>query len=139
MSEHDSDSSGGGGASRGGGAESQGGGSGRKGFVRDVMRRITPAGGRPSDEGDLDAGSNPGIDPPRERPASEAERLQDAMQFFGSDSSEFRHRLERMLADFHARSIGGLVDERVALGERARRDEDREAHEGRAGQRIPSR
>ena len=50
MSEHDSDSS------AGGGAGSQGGGSGRKGFVRDVMRRITPSGGvgqsdgRPEDE-----------------------------------------------------------------------------------------
>ena len=32
--------------------------------------------------------------------ANEAERLQDAMRFFGSDSNEFRHRLDRMLADF---------------------------------------
>ena len=81
MSEHDSDSST---------------GAGRKGFVRDVMRRITPAGGRPGDD--------PELDPTRpaagERSASEAERLQDAMRFFGSDSSEFRHRLDRMLADF---------------------------------------
>ena len=81
MSEHDSDSSS---------------GAGRKGFVRDVMRRITPAGGRPGDD--------PELDPTRpaagERSASEAERLQDAMRFFGSDSSEFRHRLDRMLADF---------------------------------------
>jgi len=36
----------------------------------------------------------------RERSASESERLQDAMRFFGADSSEFRHRLDRMLADF---------------------------------------
>ena len=34
------------------------------------------------------------------RAASEAERLHDAMRFFGSDSNEFRHRLDRMLADF---------------------------------------
>jgi len=81
MSEHDSDS-----------------GSGRKGFVRDVMRRIAPAGGgRPADEPDLDS---PPPDGGRERAAGDAERLQDAMRFFGSDSNEFRHRLDRMLADF---------------------------------------
>jgi len=80
MSEHDSDS-----------------GSGRKGFVRDVMRRIAPAGGgRPADEPDLESP----VDAGRERSAGDAERLQDAMRFFGSDSSEFRHRLDRMLADF---------------------------------------
>lgn len=102
MSEHDSDSG------------SQGSGAGRKGFVRDVMRRITPAGGRPSDESELDSGyprpgaggGDPGEmgDPGRpggaSRSESEAERLQDAMRFFGSDSNEFRHRLDRMLADF---------------------------------------
>jgi proteasome-associated ATPase len=71
-------------------------GSGRKGFVRDVMRRMAPAGGRPGDDPDLDPTRAPGAD----RSASEAERLQDAMRFFGSDSSEFRHRLYRMLADF---------------------------------------
>ena len=81
MSEHDSDSSP---------------GAGRKGFVRDVMRRITPAGGRPGDDPELEPPHGPGAD----RSASEAERLQDAMRFFGSDSSEFRHRLDRMLADF---------------------------------------
>ena len=81
MSEHDSDSSS---------------GAGRKGFVRDVMRRITPAGGRPGDDAELDP-TRPAAD---QRSASEAERLQDAMRFFGSDSSEFRHRLDRMLADF---------------------------------------
>ncbi len=78
MSEHDSD------------------GSGRKGFVRDVMRRITPAGGRPGDDPELEPPRGPGVD----RNATEAERLQDAMRFFGTDSSEFRHRLDRMLADF---------------------------------------
>jgi proteasome-associated ATPase len=34
------------------------------------------------------------------RSETDAERLQDAMRFFGSDSNEFRHRLEKMLADF---------------------------------------
>jgi proteasome-associated ATPase len=81
MSEHDSDSPS---------------GAGRKGFVRDVMRRITPAGGRPGEDPELDPTRGPGV----ERAASEAERLQDAMQYFGTDSSEFRHRLDRMLADF---------------------------------------
>jgi proteasome-associated ATPase len=96
MSEHDSDSG------------SQG--SGRKGFVRDVMRRMTPAGGRPGDDADLDTGFPGGGAPgsgEQGRPGagggrseSEADRLQDAMRFFGSDSNEFRHRLDRMLADF---------------------------------------
>jgi proteasome-associated ATPase len=31
---------------------------------------------------------------------SDIEHLQDAIRFFGSDSSEFRHRLDRVLADF---------------------------------------
>ncbi|MEM9175640.1 MAG: proteasome ATPase [Myxococcota bacterium] len=105
MSEHDSDSSG------GGNSGSQGGGSGRKGFVRDVMRRINPTGGaasasgRPEDEEFAQGGSPAygGGDAPHPgsgRSDSEAERLQDAMRFFGSDSNEFRHRLDRMLADF---------------------------------------
>ena len=98
MSEQDSDS-----------------GSGRKGFVRDVMRRITPAGGRPSESGGPGEGADgpdaldaPGLAGPGgpgdrggyDRGASEAESLQDAMRFFGTDSNEFRHRLDRMLADF---------------------------------------
>ena len=95
MSEHDSDS----------------GSQGRKGFVRDVMRRINPTGapgGRTEDD-ELDTGfpggaaGGHGSDPGRPgagRSESEAERLQDAMRFFGSDSNEFRHRLDRMLADF---------------------------------------
>ena len=80
MSENDSDS---------------GAGSGRKGFVRDVMRRIAPSPGRPGDEPESDPRR-----PAEERSASDAERLHDAMRFFGSDSNECRHRLDRMLADF---------------------------------------
>jgi proteasome-associated ATPase len=76
MSEHDSDS-----------------GAGRKGFVRDVMRRITPAGGRIEDEPDPNAPSD-------RMHQSDVEHLQDAIRFFGSDSNEFRHRLDRVLADF---------------------------------------
>ena len=76
MSEHDSD-----------------GGNGRKGFVRDVMRRISPTGTRLEDE--FDSGARP--EGPR---VSDADQLQDAIRFFGSDSNEFRHRLDRMLSDF---------------------------------------
>jgi proteasome-associated ATPase len=66
-------------------------GSGRKGFVRDVMRRITPANPR-DDEG------NPTGEPdPRE-----ADDLRDAMKFFGPDSTEFRRRLDRLMAEFEA-------------------------------------
>ena len=67
-------------------------GSGRGGKVfRDVMRRITPAGG----PGEEDPRGGAGI------PAAEdVEQLQDAVRFFGSDSSEFRRRLDRLLADF---------------------------------------
>jgi len=96
MSEHDSDS----------------GSQGRKGFVRDVMRRINPTGGpggRPADGAGGLGGFAGASDEPveadagrvgRERGDSEAERLQDAMRFFGTDSNEFRNRLDRMLADF---------------------------------------
>ena len=76
MSEHDSGS-----------------GSGRKGFVRDVMRRIAPSGQREEDDDPNVARSDRGY-------PNEAEDLQDAIRFFGSDSSEFRRRLDRMLADF---------------------------------------
>lgn len=75
MSEHDSESG------------------GRKGFVRDVMRRISPAGGRPEEEAEA-----PGR--PEGLHESDIEQLQDAIRFFGSDSTEFRHRLDRVLADF---------------------------------------
>jgi proteasome-associated ATPase len=78
MSEYDSES---------------GSGSGRKGFVRDVMRRISPTGARGA--GDPEAGPSAG-----ERSfQSDVEQLQDAIRFFGSDSHEFRRRLDRVLAD----------------------------------------
>ena len=76
MSENDSDS-----------------GTGRKGFVRDVMRRISPAGQRPGEEGEPHATGD-------RIHRSDIEHLQDAMRFFGSDSTEFRSRLDRVLADF---------------------------------------
>jgi proteasome-associated ATPase len=70
-------------------------GSGRKGFVRDVMRRIAP-------------GDEPASDIPedeRERgPArpvqDEVEDLHDSMRLFGPESPEFRRQLDRLLADF---------------------------------------
>jgi len=69
-----------------------GSGPGRKGFVRDVMRRISATGPR-SEE-------------PERGPAGgyqeEIENLRDAARFFGSDSSEFRRRLDRILAEFEA-------------------------------------
>ena len=69
-----------------------GSGSGRKGFVRDVMRRITPA--NPRDEE-----GNPTGEPD---PRQEADDLRDAMKFFGTDSTEFRRRLDRLMAEFEA-------------------------------------
>jgi len=71
--------------------------SGRRGFVRDVMRRISSSGPQGTEE-----------------PASERERvmrrsiqeeiddLREAMRFFGGDSAEFRRRLERVLAEYEA-------------------------------------
>jgi proteasome-associated ATPase len=65
---------------------------GKKGFVRDVMRRISASGPRPGDEPDRDPAA--AGDP--------VEELQDALRFFGSDSAEFRRRLERLLAEYDA-------------------------------------
>jgi proteasome-associated ATPase len=72
-------------------------GSGRRGFVRDVMRRITPAGGQETDEGDSE----------RERIMTrsmheEIEDLREALRFFGADSAEFRRRLDRVLGEYEA-------------------------------------
>ncbi len=90
-------------------------GSGRKGFVHDVMRRISSSGGaRPPES--TDAG--------RERPAArppqdESEDLQDALRVFGTDSEEFRRRLDRMLAEFEAlRRRYQLTREQCADAER---------------------
>ncbi len=72
-------------------------GSGRKGFVRDVMRRISSPGGRPGEPAEPDA----------ERSGSrsyqdEVDDLQDAVRVFGSNSAEFRRQLDRMLAEFES-------------------------------------
>jgi proteasome-associated ATPase len=71
-------------------------GSGRRGFVRDVMRRISTSGLGPDD-----------AESERERTMSrslqeEIEDLREAMRFFGGDSVEFRRRLDRVLAEYEA-------------------------------------
>jgi proteasome-associated ATPase len=68
------------------------GNTGRKGFVRDVMRRISASGPRPGDDPERDpVGSTDPI-----------EDLHDSLRFFGSDSAEFRRRLDRVLAEYDA-------------------------------------
>ncbi len=74
-----------------------GSGGSRKGFVRDVMRRISPTGTRPG-------GGDPDAPLGREERSfqSEVEQLQDAIRFFGADSHEFRQRLDRVIADYES-------------------------------------
>jgi len=73
-------------------------GSGRKGFVRDVMRRIAPGdepnSDVPEDERERGAAARPVPD--------EVEDLHDSMRLFGPESPEFRRQLDRLLADFEA-------------------------------------
>jgi proteasome-associated ATPase len=72
--------------------------SGRRGFVRDVMRRISPTGGRPGENPEQpDAGRNPA-----RTLQDELEDLREALRFFGGDSAEFRRRLDRVLAEYDA-------------------------------------
>ena len=69
---------------------------GRKGFVRDVMRRIS------TPPNDPDSEERPGAP---DRPSSardEIEDLQNALQLFGVESPEFRRRLDRVLAEHDA-------------------------------------
>ncbi len=83
-----------------------GSGSNRKGFVRDMVRRISAAGPRGGEpEGSPEAqGSGSAPERPTSSPAyqEELENLRDAARFFGGDSSEFRRRLDRLLAEFEA-------------------------------------
>jgi proteasome-associated ATPase len=72
-------------------------GSPKKGFVHDVMRRISAAAPRGGDPSDPNRDRGPG------RPfQDEVEDLQDAIRVFGSDSEEFRRRLDRLIAEFDA-------------------------------------
>ncbi len=69
-------------------------GAGRKGFVRDVMRRISTSGPNQDElpEGDRQRGPRSYQD--------EIEDLHDSMRLFGVDSPEFRRQLDRLLAEF---------------------------------------
>jgi proteasome-associated ATPase len=70
-------------------------GSGKKGFVRDVMRRISSPAPRGDDPG--------GQDPDGGRSyQDEAEDMRDAVRVFGTESPEFRRRLDRLLAEYEA-------------------------------------
>ena len=93
-----------------------GSGSGRKGFVHDVMRRISSSSPRGGDA------SDPGASRERSGARSyqdEVEDLRDAIRVFGSDSEEFRRRLDRMLAEFEAlRRRYQLTREQCADAER---------------------
>lgn len=88
--------------------------SGRRGFVRDVVRRISSSGPRDGDEGESE----------RERVMArsiqeEIEDLREAMRFFGADSAEFRRRLDRVLAEYEAlRRRYNLTREQLSDAER---------------------
>src|SRR5215468_1523253 len=86
--------------------------SGRKGFVRDVMRRISAA----PPEGDP---TEPGEGDPARSPRDEVEDLRNALRLFGADSPEFRRRLDRVLAEHEAmRRRYHLTREQFADAER---------------------
>jgi len=88
--------------------------SGRRGFVRDVMRRISPTGGRPGENPEPDAGRNP-----TRSLQDEIEDLREALRFFGGDSAEFRRRLDRVLAEYDAqRRRQHLLRDQVGDAER---------------------
>ncbi len=70
-------------------------GSGRKGFVRDVIRRIAPA-----DEQGGDAPEDARERGPARPLQDEVEDLHDSMRLFGAESPEFRRQLDRLLAEF---------------------------------------
>ncbi len=97
-------------------------GSGRKGFVHDVMRRISASGSRGSEPPESDR--EPDREPNRERetPRSyrdEVEDLRDAVRLFGGESDEFRRRLDRLVAEFEAlRRRYQLMREQCADAER---------------------
>ncbi|GAG29338.1 unnamed protein product, partial [marine sediment metagenome] len=71
---------------------------GRKGFVRDVMRRISS----PTPREDEPSGVS---EPERGNPRTyqdEVLDLHDAIRVFGADSPEFRRQIDRLLAEFEA-------------------------------------
>ncbi len=64
-------------------------GSGRRGFVRDVMKRISSQGPRDQDP-----------DAPAADEAGDVESLRDALRFLGPDASDLVRRIERFLMEF---------------------------------------
>ena len=100
-------------------------GSGRRGFVQDVMRRISSSGPGGREEVGTEVGTEVGPESSpeqREDPRAyrdEVEDLQDAVRLFGSDSDEFRRRLDRLVAEFEAlRRRYHLTREQCADAER---------------------
>ncbi len=88
--------------------------SGRRGFVRDVMRRISPTGARPGETPEPEAGRNP-----VRSLQDDLEDLREALRFFGGDSAEFRRRLDRVLAEYDAlRRRQHLLRDQVGDAER---------------------
>ncbi len=63
----------------------------RKGFVRDVMRRISAQSPGEPEDGETPRGLEESVDD-----------LHDALRFLGSESPEFRRRLDRVLAEFES-------------------------------------
>jgi proteasome-associated ATPase len=89
-------------------------GSSRKGFVRDVMRRISSSSPR-DDENEPGGGQRE----PGRSYQSGVEDLRDAVRLFGGDSAEFQRRLDRMLTEFEAlRRRYHLTREQCADAER---------------------
>ena len=91
-------------------------GSGRKSFVHDVMRRISSSNPRGGD--DTEENRDERTDRARTY-RDEVEDLQDAVRLFGSDSDEFRRRLEHLVSEFEAlRRRYQLTREQAADAER---------------------
>ncbi len=65
-------------------------GSGRRGFVRDVMKRISSQGSRD----DLEREGRPQDD------VDELESLRDALRVLGPDAGELVRRIERLLMEY---------------------------------------
>ena len=105
----------------------------RKGFVRDVMRRISA---NPDDDGT----TSEDVEDVRESARAyrdELEDLQNAIRLFGADSPEFRRRLDRMLAEYEAlRRRYQLTREQFSDAERQNEKSGRHAPGGEAADRA---
>jgi proteasome-associated ATPase len=86
--------------------------SGRRGFVRDVMRRVTPADGENEPDSERERTMGRTL-------SDEIDDLREALRFFGGDSAEFRRRLDRLIAEYEAlRRRFHLMREQVGDAER---------------------